>query len=82
MICEKRVGGNCIQNDGWKTNKKKRHGQDLFLIFERFFGGEAHVDSNAIRSEMPQRQGFMCVSPPDSWTPVRWSVALPASPFW
>jgi len=25
------------------------------LIFERFFGGEAHVDSNAVRSETPER---------------------------
>jgi len=41
-----------------KPIEKKHNGQDLFLIFERFFGGKAHVDSNAIRSETPQNQGF------------------------
>jgi hypothetical protein len=35
--------------------EKTPYGQELFLIFEGFFGREAHVDSNAVRSETPQR---------------------------
>jgi hypothetical protein len=38
-----------------KPIEKTRNGQDLFLIFEGFFGREAHVDSNAVRSETSQR---------------------------
>jgi hypothetical protein len=35
-----------------KPIEKTHNGQELFLISEGFFGREAHVDSNAVRSEM------------------------------
>jgi hypothetical protein len=37
-----------------KAIEKRHNGQDLLLIYERFFGDEAHVDSTGARSETPE----------------------------